>query len=73
MAHDNIPLDVELWRKPRVEDKSGLKSSRIYELVAEGKFPRPVKLGPRASAWVSTEVLAWIAERIAERDKEQQS
>lgn len=72
MNQSTLPNDAELWRMPRVEVKSGLKSSRIYEMVAEGTFPRPVKLGPRAraSAWVSTEVLAWIAERISERDAE---
>ncbi|WP_246139627.1 helix-turn-helix transcriptional regulator [Parahaliea aestuarii] len=51
----------------RLEETTGLKQSRLYELVSEGAFPPPVKLG-RASAWVSTEVQQWIADRIAERD-----
>ncbi len=59
----------ELWRMPTVERVTGYRRSRIYEMVAEGQFPHPVKLGPRASAWVSTEIQAWIAERIAERDQ----
>lgn len=68
MIHQEPTFNAELWRLPKVKQTAGLGSSRIYELVAEGKFPKPVKLGPRASAWVSTEVLDWVAERIAERD-----
>lgn len=68
MAHQHLTDNAELWRLPRVKQTAGLGSSRIYELVSEGKFPKPVKLGPRASAWVSTEVLAWVADRIADRD-----
>tara|TARA_R110000772_G_scaffold127818_4_gene235213 strand:- start:42320 stop:42538 length:219 start_codon:yes stop_codon:yes gene_type:complete len=58
---------VELWRMKRLEEATGLKQSRLYELVADGAFPPPVKLG-RVSAWVSTEVQQWISDRIAERD-----
>ena len=68
MIHQGPPSNAEFWRLPKVKQTAGLGSSRIYELVAEGRFPKPVKLGPRASAWVSTEVLDWVAERIAERD-----
>lgn len=67
MDHTTKLGPVELWRMKRLETSTGLKQSRLYELVAEGSFPQPVKLG-RASAWVSTEVQQWIADRIAERD-----
>ena len=30
------------------------------------KFPKPIKLGPRASGWLESEINAWISERIAE-------
>ena len=62
---------ADLWRMPRVEEATGLKQSEIYNRISDGRFPRPVKLGARASAWVSTEVQAWIAERIAGRDEGQ--
>lgn len=38
--------------------------STIYQLVAEGKFPKPIRLGERAVAWLESEVDAWIASRI---------
>jgi prophage regulatory protein len=43
----------------------GLKKSAIYEKIAEGSFPPPIKVGGhRASGWLSTEVYAWCAEQI---------
>jgi prophage regulatory protein len=53
-----------LWRLPRVEAETGYKRSSLYRLIKLRKFPAPVKLGERASAWVSTEVEAWITGRI---------
>jgi prophage regulatory protein len=36
--------------------------------MAEGTFPKPVKLGPKAVGWVEEEIDAWIRARMAERD-----
>jgi predicted DNA-binding transcriptional regulator AlpA len=49
--------------------RTGLRPSTIYGMVREGKFPPPVKLG-RSSRWVSSEIDAFIAARIAERDQQ---
>jgi len=54
---------IFLHRMPLVEEKTGLKKSQIYELIARGEFPAPVKLGKRASAWRSDEVDRWINNR----------
>jgi len=48
--------------------QTGISGASIYRKVKAGEFPAPVKLGPRASAWVGAEVDTWIAARIAERD-----
>jgi prophage regulatory protein len=55
-------------RLPAVEIKTGLKHSAIYQKMAEGDFPRPVPLGPKAVGWIEAEIDAWIDDRIAERD-----
>ena len=39
----------------------------IYRKEKEGTFPRRVRLGANRVAWVQSEVLAWISERMAER------
>ena len=57
-----------LERLPSVKARTGLSRSEIYRRIVAGDFPRPVKLGERASAWSAAEVDAWISSRIAERD-----
>jgi len=57
---------ISLLRRRDVEQRVGLHRSAIYEKIARGEFPRPVKLGKRAVAWPAAEVDAWIAQRIAE-------
>lgn len=58
----------KLIRMPVVEEMTGYTSSTIYLAIREGTFPKPVKIGQRASAWVESEVNAWINARINERD-----
>jgi prophage regulatory protein len=68
---DNTPnLDhpLTLLRLPAVKKYSGLSRSEIYRRGSAGTFPKPVKLGERASAWPAHEIMAWVASRIAARD-----
>jgi prophage regulatory protein len=59
---------ASLLRLREVRRRTGKSRSGIYRGIADGTFPAPVKLGERASAWVESEIEAWIADRIAERD-----
>jgi prophage regulatory protein len=52
-------------RLPAVEARTGLKRSTLYARAAAGTFPKPYKLGLRASGWAEDEIEAWIA-RIRE-------
>jgi prophage regulatory protein len=52
-----------------VEAATTISRSHIYALAKEGKFPKPVKLSERSSAWLESEVLDWIESRIAQRNK----
>ena len=61
-----------LLRRPEVERLTGLSRARIYEKMATGEFPKPVKTGPRAVAWLETEIADWQNQRIAERDGDDQ-
>ena len=54
-------------RRKAVEERTGLARSTIYQMVNEGRFPRPVRLGGRAVAWLETEVDDWVDARITER------
>ncbi len=55
----------KLLRLDAVEARVGLRKSAIYAGMKAGTFPQCLKLGPRASAWPSSAIDAWIAERIA--------
>jgi prophage regulatory protein len=48
--------------------KTGLKRDSIYRLAKQGTFPKPIKLGERASGWIESEVDDFIARRAAARD-----
>lgn len=54
-----------LVRIREVESICGLKRASIYNAVRLGTFPKPIKIGGRASAWIKKEVEAWIEQRIA--------
>jgi prophage regulatory protein len=52
-------------RRKQVEARTGLPCSTIYERMAAGEFPRPVRVGARSVGWIETEISEWIAGRIA--------
>ena len=54
-------------RRKAVEELTGLARSTIYQMMHEGRFPRPVRIGGRAVAWLETEINDWVAARVAER------
>jgi len=37
-----------LLRRKSVESRTGLSRSAIYQKMANGHFPKPISLGPRA-------------------------
>ena len=43
-------------------------TSSIYERINEGRFPKPVRIGPRAVAWIEDEILELQEKMIAERE-----
>jgi len=48
------------YRLPDVIRITALSRSTIYRRIAEGRFPSPVHLGGRASAWPSAALQQWI-------------
>lgn len=60
--------EVVLIRRKEVERLTALSRSRIYDLMRQGKFPKPVSLGSQSVAWILREVESFIDERIAARD-----
>lgn len=55
-----------LIRLPEVLNKTGYKKAWIYRLISEDKFPKPIKLGRRAVAFIEIEVDEWILQKISQ-------
>lgn len=60
-----------LIRFGEVLRRTGVSRPRIYALIAEGRFPKQVRLGPLSVAFVESEVDEWISSRIADRNRNQ--
>ncbi|SDR51157.1 transcriptional regulator, AlpA family [Paraburkholderia fungorum] len=58
-------VSERLLRMPEVAQRVGLSNSTIYLKVAQGQFPRPIKVGATAVRWRESEVDQWIADCIA--------
>ena len=52
-----------LLRLPAVLDWTGLGRSALYALMKAREFPRPLRIGVRAVAWLEDEVDEWIRKR----------
>ncbi|HIL03077.1 MAG TPA: AlpA family transcriptional regulator [Candidatus Thioglobus autotrophicus] len=58
---------TKLIKLPEVIEITTLSRASIYRLIADGKFPKQVKLSTRACAWVEQDVLNWLNDRINSR------
>ncbi len=58
----------KILRRAVVEQATGLPRATIYDKIAKGTFPRPIKLGTRSVGWIEAEIIAWQKVCITERD-----
>jgi prophage regulatory protein len=56
---------VELIRRPEVMRLTGIRTTKLYELIKKGQFPKQVNLGGRTVAWIKAEVIAWNRAQVA--------
>jgi prophage regulatory protein len=65
--NDSSPVanaNFKVLRLPQVCEVTGLRRSMIYQLEAELRFPRRIKIGVRAVGWIQGEVQQWVVQRI---------
>ena len=58
---------TRILRKPELLALVGLSDPTIWRLEKLGKFPKRIRLGSNSCGWVSSEILTWLEERMAER------
>ncbi len=49
-----------------------ISKSSWWDGVKTGRFPQPIKLGPRTTAWKASEVMELISSATATQNKQQQ-
>jgi prophage regulatory protein len=57
------PNPRTILRKEEVLRRTGLKTTRLYELIKKGEFVAQVSLGARAVGWYADQVQDWIDKR----------
>ena len=60
-------METQVIRPRQIREFCGLSKTTAYRLTAAGQFPKLVKLGPRASGWLASEVLEYLSQRAAAR------
>jgi len=65
-APEHSTREESLLRFPAVIKRTGSPRSSIYKGIANGTFPKPVKIGTRAVAWPSSSIDAYIDGVISE-------
>jgi predicted DNA-binding transcriptional regulator AlpA len=65
---------IRILSPAKGEEKVAFSVRHMKRMAAEGKFPRPVRLTEGGEnqhgriGWVESELDAWLAARLAERD-----
>ena len=57
-------MGITILRLPRVQEKTGLSRSSIYEKLSKNEFPRQFQLGARSIGFVESEIDKWIEDQI---------
>jgi prophage regulatory protein len=58
---------VLIYRQLKSEKGIPYTRRHLRDLIAAGKFPRPVPLSSARIAWIEAEVDQWLAEKAAAR------
>ncbi|HDR9017870.1 AlpA family transcriptional regulator [Burkholderia multivorans] len=58
----------QVMRMKDVVKKIGLCRATVYAMIKRGEFPRPIRIGERATGWRESELEAWLAKRSAARE-----
>ena len=52
-----------------VLSRTGLSRSTIYRKIAEGTFPRQIRISVKGAGWKESDISRWIADPVGWRPK----
>lgn len=53
----------KILRRTQVEERIGLSRSTLYAMIAEGTFPKPIRIGKRAVGWTESSLNDWLTSK----------
>lgn len=59
-APDQTPATDRYIRLPEVLHLVPIARATVWQWVASGRFPQPVRLGSRCTVWRLSEVMSWM-------------
>jgi prophage regulatory protein len=62
---------LAIWREKEVERRTGLSRTTRYRWERQGRFPRRVPLGPTTSGYLAAEIIGWMRDLVAQRDRQE--
>ena len=67
MTDMTTPVKKRFLRQKAVTDLTGIPRPTLYYMMGLGKFPKNLSLcsGGKSVAWLESDVIAWMNERIA--------
>ena len=71
-AAENVD-HIQVVRHAYVCRKLQISSAKLFDLVAQGIFPKPFQIipGGRAVGWLERDIDAWVLNRKAEASKQE--
>lgn len=56
-------------RLPKIRHFTGLSTSTIWRLEKDKLFPRRIKIGKRAVAWLKSDIEQWIKNQVVKSEE----
>lgn len=54
---------IDLLSPREVQDRLSIPQSTLYRWISQGYFPKPIKIGPRRTAFKLSSIEAWLAKQ----------
>lgn len=51
---------MQILRLKDVRSRLGISRSWLYDQLKNGRFPKPIQLGPRSIGWLEEDIENWL-------------
>lgn len=65
-----MSTNIDLLSPRQVIDRLSIPQSTLYKWISQGDFPKPIKIGPRRTAFKLEDIENWLAEKEEAETKE---